>query len=147
MYQILLLPTVYIGMMFLHMFYSNAISFLLHLLYSLQWFKGLENFITSPKYFFAAALHGDGTYFAVNAKYSASDKYSKPDPQGQKYMYLCRVLTGDFITGTLGMKVPPTKSTTSIHLYDSVTDSVSPPSMFIIFHDSQAYPEYLITFK
>ncbi|XP_064868330.1 protein mono-ADP-ribosyltransferase PARP14-like [Oncorhynchus nerka] len=94
-----------------------------------------------------AALYGDGTYFAVNAKYSASDKYSKPDPQGQKYMYLCRVLTGDFITGTLGMKVPPTKSTTSINLYDSVTDSVSPPSMFIIFHDSQAYPEYLITFK
>uniref|UniRef100_A0AAZ3SLX8 Poly [ADP-ribose] polymerase n=1 Tax=Oncorhynchus tshawytscha TaxID=74940 RepID=A0AAZ3SLX8_ONCTS len=94
-----------------------------------------------------AALYGDGTYFAVNAKYSASDKYSKPDPQGQKYMYLCRVLTGDFITGTSGMKVPPTKSTTSINLYDSVTDGVSPPSMFIIFHDSQAYPEYLITFK
>uniref|UniRef100_A0A8C7JYW8 Poly [ADP-ribose] polymerase n=1 Tax=Oncorhynchus kisutch TaxID=8019 RepID=A0A8C7JYW8_ONCKI len=94
-----------------------------------------------------AALYGDGTYFAVNAEYSAIDKYSKPDPQGQKYMYLCRVLTGDFITGTSGMKVPPTKSTTSINLYDSVTDGVSPPSMFIIFHDSQAYPEYLITFK
>uniref|UniRef100_A0A8C7N7U3 Poly [ADP-ribose] polymerase n=1 Tax=Oncorhynchus kisutch TaxID=8019 RepID=A0A8C7N7U3_ONCKI len=73
-----------------------------------------------------AALYGDGTYFAVNAEYSAIDKYSKPDPQGQKYMYL----------------LPP-----SINLYDSVTDGVSPPSMFIIFHDSQAYPEYLITFK
>ncbi|CAB1339029.1 unnamed protein product [Coregonus sp. 'balchen'] len=94
-----------------------------------------------------AALHGDGTYFAVNANYSANDTYSKPDPQGQKYMYLCRVLTGDFTTGKQGMNVPPSKDTTTIQLFDSVTDGVSPPSMFIIFHDSQAYPEYLITFK
>ncbi|XP_045569623.1 protein mono-ADP-ribosyltransferase PARP14 isoform X4 [Salmo salar] len=94
-----------------------------------------------------AALYGDGTYFAVKANYSASDTYSKPDPQGQKYVYLCRVLTGDFTTGKQGMKVPPPKSTTTIQLYDSVTDGVSPPSMFIIFHDNQAYPEYLITFK
>uniref|UniRef100_A0A674E9F9 Poly [ADP-ribose] polymerase n=1 Tax=Salmo trutta TaxID=8032 RepID=A0A674E9F9_SALTR len=94
-----------------------------------------------------AALYGDGTYFAVKANYSASDTYSKPDPQGQKYVYLCRVLTGDFTTGKPGMKVPPPKSTTTIQLYDSVTDGVSPPSMFIIFHDNQAYPEYLITFK
>lgn len=92
-------------------------------------------------------MYGDGTYFAVKANYSASDTYSKPDPQGQKYVYLCRVLTGDFTTGKRGMKVPPPKSTTTIQLYDSVTDGVSPPSMFIIFHDNQAYPEYLITFK
>uniref|UniRef100_A0A4W5QZR0 Poly [ADP-ribose] polymerase n=1 Tax=Hucho hucho TaxID=62062 RepID=A0A4W5QZR0_9TELE len=93
-----------------------------------------------------AALYGDGTYFAVNANYSASDTYSKPDAQGQKYMYQCRVLTGDFTTGKQGMKVPPPKITPNSQHYDSVTD-VSPPSMFIIFHDSQAYPEYLITFK
>lgn len=96
---------------------------------------------------FPATAFGYGTYFAVGASYSARSTYSRPDLQGQKYMYLCRVLTGDFTTGKQGMKVPPPKSTTTIQLYDSVTDGVSPPSMFIIFHDNQAYPEYLITFK
>uniref|UniRef100_A0A0E9XMI1 PARP catalytic domain-containing protein n=2 Tax=Anguilla TaxID=7935 RepID=A0A0E9XMI1_ANGAN len=44
------------------------------------------------------------------------------------------------------MIVPPPKSNSSHHLYDSVTDNPNNPSMFIIFHDIQAYPEYLITF-
>ncbi|KAM4608667.1 protein mono-ADP-ribosyltransferase PARP14-like [Polymixia lowei] len=94
-----------------------------------------------------AAVYGDGTYFAVDAEYSSSDTYSKPDPDGQKFMYLCRVLTGDYTQGQHGMIEPPVKSSSSIHLYDSVVDDTSSPSMFIIFHDSLAYPEYLITFK
>ncbi|CAB1341297.1 unnamed protein product [Coregonus sp. 'balchen'] len=79
--------------------------------------------------------------------YSASNTYSRPDPQGQKFMYLCRVLTGDFTTGRQGMIVPPAKNTTTAQLYDSVTDNPSRPSMFIVFNDIQAYPEYLITFR
>uniref|UniRef100_A0A4W5P1N3 Poly [ADP-ribose] polymerase n=1 Tax=Hucho hucho TaxID=62062 RepID=A0A4W5P1N3_9TELE len=94
-----------------------------------------------------AAMYGNGTYFAVSASYSASNTYSRPDPQGQKYIYLCRVLTGDFTTGRQGMIVPPAKNTTSAQLYDSVTDNLSGPSMFIVFNDIQAYPEYLITFR
>ncbi|XP_029599294.1 uncharacterized protein LOC115181509 isoform X3 [Salmo trutta] len=89
---------------------------------------------------------GYGTYFAVGASYSARSTYSRPDLQGQKYMYLCRVLTGDFTAGRHGMTVPPAKSTTTVELYNSVTDNPSGPSMFVIFHDNQAYPEYLITF-
>ncbi|XP_036797996.1 uncharacterized protein LOC118938375 [Oncorhynchus mykiss] len=89
---------------------------------------------------------GNGTYFAVGASYSARSTYSRPDRQGQKYMYLCRVLTGDFTAGRHGMTVPPAKSTTTVELYNSVTDNPSGPSMFVIFHDNQAYPEYLITF-
>uniref|UniRef100_A0A8C8M497 Poly [ADP-ribose] polymerase n=1 Tax=Oncorhynchus tshawytscha TaxID=74940 RepID=A0A8C8M497_ONCTS len=94
-----------------------------------------------------AALYGNGTYFAVSARYSASNTYSRPDPQGQKYIFLCRVLTGDFTTGRQGMIVPPAKNTTSAQLYDSVTDNLSGPSMFVVFNDIQAYPEYLITFR
>ncbi|XP_014047715.2 poly(ADP-ribose) polymerase family member 14-related sequence 1 isoform X1 [Salmo salar] len=94
-----------------------------------------------------AAVYGNGTYFAVCARYSASNTYSRPDPQGQKYIFLCRVLTGDFTTGRQGMIVPPAKNTTSAQLYDSVTDNPSAPSMFIVFNDIQAYPEYLITFR
>uniref|UniRef100_A0A8C7HV76 Poly [ADP-ribose] polymerase n=1 Tax=Oncorhynchus kisutch TaxID=8019 RepID=A0A8C7HV76_ONCKI len=94
-----------------------------------------------------AAMYGNGTYFAVSARYSASNTYSRPDPQGQKYIFLCRVLTGDFTTGRQGMIVPPAKNTTSAQLYDSVTDNLSGPSMFVVFNDIQAYPEYLITFR
>ncbi|KAM9471310.1 uncharacterized protein ACWYII_007185 isoform 2-T3 [Salvelinus alpinus] len=93
-----------------------------------------------------ATAFGNGTYFAVGASYSASSTYSRADLQGQKNMYLCRVLTGDFTAGRRGMTVPPAKSTTTVELYNSVTDHPSRPSMFVVFHDNQAYPEYLITF-
>ncbi|XP_044073695.1 poly(ADP-ribose) polymerase family member 14-related sequence 1 isoform X2 [Siniperca chuatsi] len=94
-----------------------------------------------------AACYGNGTYFAVNASYSAQNTYSKPNPNGEKCMYLCRVLTGDYTAGQQHMIVPPSKGPVSVQKYDSVVDNVARPSMFIIFHDSQAYPEYLITFK
>uniref|UniRef100_A0A8D3BUC2 Poly [ADP-ribose] polymerase n=1 Tax=Scophthalmus maximus TaxID=52904 RepID=A0A8D3BUC2_SCOMX len=94
-----------------------------------------------------AAVHGNGTYFAVNANYSASDTYSKPNGNGEKFMYLCQVLTGDFTKGQQNMIAPPAKGNVSVQKYDSVVDNKDNPSMFIIFHDSQACPEYLITFK
>ncbi|NXI65090.1 PAR14 polymerase, partial [Anseranas semipalmata] len=94
-----------------------------------------------------AANFGNGTYFAVNASYSASDTYSKPDVNGKKYMYLARVLVGEYSQGTQGSITPAAKSTSnSVDLFDSSTDNVNNPSMFIIFNDIQAYPEYLITF-
>uniref|UniRef100_A0A3P9DJ63 Poly [ADP-ribose] polymerase n=1 Tax=Maylandia zebra TaxID=106582 RepID=A0A3P9DJ63_9CICH len=96
-----------------------------------------------------AACYGNGTYFAVNASYSASNTYSKPNQNGEKFMYVCRVLTGDFALGQQGMIVPPPKGTSTIStdLYDSVVDNMANPSMFVVFHDIQAYPEYLIKFK
>ncbi|NXA17797.1 PAR14 polymerase, partial [Ibidorhyncha struthersii] len=94
-----------------------------------------------------AAVFGNGTYFAVNASYSASDIYSKPDVDGKKYMYLARVLVGEYSRGTKGSITPAAKNASnSIDLFDSSTDNVNQPSMFIIFNDIQAYPEYLITF-
>ncbi|XP_068051388.1 protein mono-ADP-ribosyltransferase PARP14-like [Anomalospiza imberbis] len=94
-----------------------------------------------------AANFGNGTYFAVNASYSANDIYSKPDVNGRKYMYLARVLVGEYSLGKKGSITPARKNVSnSVDLYDSSTDNVSQPSMFIIFNDIQAYPEYLITF-
>ncbi|NXY63930.1 PAR14 polymerase, partial [Callaeas wilsoni] len=94
-----------------------------------------------------AANFGNGTYFAVNASYSASDTYSKPDVNGKKYMYLARVLVGEYSLGRKGSITPARKNVTnSVDLFDSSTDNMSQPSMFIIFNDIQAYPEYLITF-
>ncbi|XP_036600120.1 protein mono-ADP-ribosyltransferase PARP14-like [Trichosurus vulpecula] len=95
-----------------------------------------------------ATLWGKGTYFAVDALYSAEDTYSKPDINGRKHMYYVRVLTGDYTLGNPSFIVPPTKITQDAYvLYDSVTDNTTNPSLFVIFSDNQAYPEYLITFK
>ncbi|XP_072197856.1 protein mono-ADP-ribosyltransferase PARP14 [Excalfactoria chinensis] len=94
-----------------------------------------------------AAQYGNGTYFAINASYSANDTYSRPDANGKKHMYLARVLVGEYSQGTRGAITPAAKPVGSNGvLYDSSTDNVNNPSMFIIFSDMQAYPEYLITF-
>ncbi|XP_032422912.1 protein mono-ADP-ribosyltransferase PARP14-like isoform X2 [Xiphophorus hellerii] len=92
-----------------------------------------------------AACYGNGSYFAVNSSYSAQDTYSRPNAKGEKFMYLCKVLTGDYTLGQQTMIAPPTKG--SLGIYDSVVDNTTTPSMFVVFHDTQAYPEYLITFK
>uniref|UniRef100_A0A8D0LB93 Poly [ADP-ribose] polymerase n=1 Tax=Sphenodon punctatus TaxID=8508 RepID=A0A8D0LB93_SPHPU len=94
-----------------------------------------------------AAAIGRGTYFAVGASYSAQDTYSRPDVSGAKYVYLARVLTGEFCAGNAGLITPPSKTNGGVDLYDSVVDNVTRPSMFVIFYDTQAYPEYLITFR
>ncbi|KAL6472152.1 hypothetical protein MHYP_G00183400 [Metynnis hypsauchen] len=92
------------------------------------------------------AMYGNGVYFAVDPSYSATG-FSKPDQQGHKRMYLARVLVGDHTTGKSGLISPPVKSSTATDLYDSVTDNQQNPTIFVIFHDVQAYPEYLITFQ
>uniref|UniRef100_A0AAV3A0X1 Poly [ADP-ribose] polymerase n=1 Tax=Pyxicephalus adspersus TaxID=30357 RepID=A0AAV3A0X1_PYXAD len=94
-----------------------------------------------------AACYGNGTYFAVHANYSAHDTYSRPDGNGYKYMYLSRVVTGVSCIGRQGMIAPPPRNPSKpTDLYDSLTDNQTNPSMYVIFHDIQAYPEYLITF-
>ncbi|XP_034554224.1 protein mono-ADP-ribosyltransferase PARP14-like isoform X1 [Notolabrus celidotus] len=90
---------------------------------------------------------GKGTYFAVKASHSSSDTYSKPNQNQEKFMYLCRVLTGEFTLGQQDMIQPPPKGSASVQKYDSVVDDMGTPKVYVIFHDSHAYPEYLIKFK
>jgi serine/threonine protein kinase len=47
-----------------------------------------------------ATAYGKGVYFAVDASYSIDDTYSRPDSQGNKYMYLALVVVGDFVSAT-----------------------------------------------
>lgn len=93
---------------------------------------------------FAATCYGDGVYFAVDASYSLQRTYSPKDIFGKRFLYQCKVLTGSYTTGYSGMKVLPVRA--GEERYDSATDCMIRPSMFVIFHDAQAYPEYLITF-
>nr|XP_012635938.1 poly [ADP-ribose] polymerase 15 isoform X2 [Microcebus murinus] len=95
-----------------------------------------------------SAAFGKGTYFAVDASYSAQDRYSKPDKQGRKHMYVVQVLTGNYTEGSEGLVIPPPKDPANpTDLFDSVTDDAQNPVLFVVFSDNQAYPEYLITFR
>jgi len=94
----------------------------------------------------ATAL-GNGVYFAVNANYSAQTTYAKPDPTtGYRHIYQTQVLCGEMTQGAHGMKAPPQKSANPVVMYDSVVDRPGNPTIIVIFSDTQAYPEYLITF-
>ncbi|XP_050970591.1 protein mono-ADP-ribosyltransferase PARP14 [Labeo rohita] len=92
-----------------------------------------------------ATVYGHGTYFAVNASYSAQTMYAVPAADGTQLMFVARVLTGHYAQGQADMRTPPVR--VAPDLYDSVVDDEVNPSMFVVFHDCQAYPEYLITFK
>ena len=63
-------------------------------------------------------------------------------------MYLVRVLTGEYTTGSGSMMVAPAKDPSDPTVpYDSVVDTAPNPSIFVVFFDADAYPEYLITYK
>ncbi|XP_078600810.1 protein mono-ADP-ribosyltransferase PARP14-like [Branchiostoma floridae x Branchiostoma japonicum] len=86
---------------------------------------------------------GKGTYFAVQASYSAQG-YASPDASGHKRLFLAKVLTGLSTPGNSSMIVPPPRPGGGpLDTYDSTSGG---GSMFCVFHDAQAYPEYLITF-
>ncbi|XP_078132752.1 protein mono-ADP-ribosyltransferase PARP14-like [Sander vitreus] len=95
-----------------------------------------------------ATAYGHGTYFAVNASYSAIPTYSKPAADGSALMFVALVLTGIYTLGQSNMRVPPPRSDQQPHdRFDSVVDKIDNPNMYVVFHDNQAYPDYLITFK
>ncbi|XP_027034050.2 protein mono-ADP-ribosyltransferase PARP14-like isoform X1 [Tachysurus fulvidraco] len=93
-------------------------------------------------------VYGHGTYFAVKASYSADPTYATPSTDGTQLMFVTLVLTGRYTDGKSDMKVPPPRSSQDPNdRFDSVVDNMQNPSMFVVFHDCQAYPDYLITFK
>jgi len=91
-------------------------------------------------------MYGHGVYFAEDFWYSAQKTYSPADSNGVKYVFQCRVLTGQFVVGSPDMIEPPWRPGTRLR-YDSVTNNVNDPEIFVIFKDNQAYPEYVVAFK
>ncbi|XP_040288065.1 protein mono-ADP-ribosyltransferase PARP10 [Bufo bufo] len=95
-----------------------------------------------------ATFYGHGVYFAIESTMSARDKYSPPSSAGNKYILVAQVLTGEFALGKEDMKTPPIKPGTVGEVpqrYDSLVDHLQSPAIFVIFNDTQAYPQYLIT--
>ena len=93
-------------------------------------------------------MFGKGVYFASRANYSAQEKYSVPDEHGHQKMFICRVVVGKYTKGEKSMKVAPPLDASRKHLlFDSLVDNVTKPTIFVTMSDSQAYPEYVVTFK
>ena len=59
-------------------------------------------------------------------------------------MYMAKVLVGEYTQGIRGMVTPPKKGR-GTDLYDSVVNDETNPTIFVVFPDDHAYPEYLIS--
>mmetsp|Transcript_99421 Transcript_99421/g.157293 ORF Transcript_99421/g.157293 Transcript_99421/m.157293 type:complete len:419 (-) Transcript_99421:105-1361(-) len=94
-----------------------------------------------------ATMYGKGVYFARDAAYSARATYSIPDSSGIQRMFLCRVVVGEYCKGVKDALAPDPRDKTGTLLYDSTVDTVKDPSIFVTYHDAQAYPDYLVYFK
>lgn len=93
-----------------------------------------------------ATLYGLGVYFAACAVISARDRYSPPSANGTKFIFVAKVLTGEFTAGQPGLRAPPLREGSGVpRRFHSVVDDPRQPDIFVIFNDTQAYPQYLIT--
>jgi len=61
---------------------------------------------------------------------------------GKQKMLLCRVLCGSSAGGKHGLRRPPEKKSGILH--DSVNNGGK--TVYVVFDNNQAYPEYLIEF-
>jgi hypothetical protein len=83
----------------------------------------------------AGTAYGVGVYFSSNPGYSHG--FASPNVNGERCMFVVRVLIGKTIKGDSSMKTRPLG-------FDSTTDT---KHIFVTYHDAQAYAEYLITYK
>ncbi|XP_053834786.1 protein mono-ADP-ribosyltransferase PARP12-like isoform X2 [Vidua macroura] len=88
--------------------------------------------------------YGKGSYFARDACYSHA--YCQPTLQGH-FMFVARVLVGDYVKGNATYVRPPVKCADKLWLYDSCVDDELNPSVFVVFEKHQIYPEYIIEYK
>ncbi|NXP22190.1 PAR12 polymerase, partial [Scytalopus superciliaris] len=88
--------------------------------------------------------YGMGSYFARDASYSHA--YCEAAEKGN-FMFVARVLVGDYIKGNAAYVRPPKKSVGGLWFYDSCVDDELNPSVFVVFEKHQIYPEYIIEYK
>jgi hypothetical protein len=92
-----------------------------------------------------ATRYGKGVYFARDAQYSLDTRYAQPDADGCRRLCLCRVLCGEYCKG--GQDIVAPRPRNSFQLFDSTVDDVANPSIYVIYHDAAAYPDYLVTIR
>ncbi|KAL4476140.1 hypothetical protein ABPG74_009873 [Tetrahymena malaccensis] len=94
----------------------------------------------------AHGMYGRGTYFHEMASYS--DGYAYHDGS-KKVFFLAQVLVGNYyVGGSSGYVSPPIIPGSNGIRYDSIrSNGCEGQNMFIIYHNSKAYPTYLIDYN
>ena len=99
-------------------------------------------------------LWGEGAYFAVNASYSADQRYAHKPSKGLDQIILAKVLTGHACElvpdGKRIMKRPPSHKDDSSKCYDTVTgitEQSGGTRVYVVYDHDKSYPAYLITYK
>jgi Poly(ADP-ribose) polymerase catalytic domain/WWE domain len=93
-----------------------------------------------------AVAYGRGVYFATESEYSSNKAYAQPDSNQIQRMFLCRVVVGDWCLGQKNQLTPDSKPYKPLELFDTTVNNELKPSVFVVYHDAQAYPEYLVSF-
>lgn len=62
-------------------------------------------------------------------------------------MFASRVCVGEYCKGKNDAREPDPKTHGGYDLYGSTVDDVRTPGIFVTYHDSQAYPQYLVRFE
>lgn len=83
-------------------------------------------------------VFGRGVYFARDISYSLQTTYSPADANGKKIVIASRVLIGKTMIGNNTLLEPSPG-------YDSTVNSLSDPTIFVVYKDFQALPEFLIS--
>ncbi len=61
-------------------------------------------------------------------------------------MFACTVAVGAYCQGRSGQIVPDERFSSEL-VYDTTVNDVVTPKMYVTYHDGQAYPEYIVTFR
>ena len=88
-------------------------------------------------------------YFARDASYCTAPTtlYSPPDAQGWQTIFAVRCVVGEWSQGVRDGLTPGIRDDSKNLLYDTTVDDMKKPSIFVTYHDAQAYPEYRIRFN
>ena len=99
-------------------------------------------------------MYGKGVYFARDASYSHqytnlgavanNAAFNRNKLHG--HLFMCKVLIGYSAQGSTQMECKNLPKSQDGSPVDSTVNSIHDPSIFVIYHDAQAYPEYLITY-
>ena len=82
------------------------------------------------------SAYGKGVYFSTRALYSKN--YCKAQKNDIAFMLICDVITGNVGQGKPNTNIPSQ--------YDSVTDNINKPDMYIVNKKSAALPLYIVAF-
>jgi hypothetical protein len=91
---------------------------------------------------------GIGLYFGVHARFCDSGRCLQ-HPDGSKDVLVCRATLGETTKGAKSIRRPPPRDPKkpTLELYNSCTDDKDPHELYVLFANSQVYPDYVVTYK